>query len=94
MRFMAYLRATENVNGPQKYQNVVFVIVTIAYIGESFRVFPLAVFLTKLQCRANFLKIGNIRVEPPTLAVLPHTRIKCMVPYLVTLTVTRVKLQN
>ena len=69
---MAHLRATENVNRPQKDQKVSFVTIVIQWIDHShfyFCGFP-------YQRRgANYLEIGNIRVAPPTLAVLPPTRV-------------------
>ena len=44
-----------------------------SFIKQTFSIFTLAVFLIKLRFRANFLKIGSIRVAPPNLSVLPHT---------------------
>ena len=44
-----------------------------SYNRETFSIFTLSASLIKSWFWANFLKIGNIRVAPPTLAVLPHT---------------------
>ena len=43
-----------------------------SFIKKTFSIFTLAVVI-KLRFRANFLKIGNIRVASLNLAVLPHT---------------------
>ena len=44
-----------------------------SHIRETSSIFTPAVFLINLRFPAHFPKIGNIRVAPPTLAVLHHT---------------------
>ena len=68
---MAYLRARENMNETSEYQKVPFV--TVVIMGATLSIFTLAVLLMKLRFRANFWNVGNIRVAPPALAVLPQT---------------------
>ena len=69
---MTYLRATENVNGAKTAKRCH--VLRSSDIGETFRVFTFAFFLSKLRGRINFPKIGNIWVAPPSLAVLDPNR--------------------
>ena len=88
--FMAYLTATDNAKAPQSTKKCR--LLRSSYIGESFRVFTRAVLTIKLRCRTNFLKISNLRVAPPFLAVLPHNN--KVHGNVVALTDTGVKLQS